>query len=1049
MNKIVVVFFAALMAMILIMGVPVQAVAASNTAQLIDPDVYKAQCLAGIAYDPNTNAVEQCNKIYSYYIDNEVYSPTKSFLDSVYADHSLMASYNAWMLYSLMAEPSTALDIVATKEQYYEALVVSIYSQETVNNNEFVDALKSNAVKGSNTFLKNLCQTKGVSDTAELMRVFDIESKEAFMEITDCIKDTYKGAKGTKICGAIGTVLDYSTDIIEVSERLAMYGEMAELDEITKTWLASMYDSCDGLAKPELKSALFNLKSAGTDYAGAALADIKTAGFTLAKWGVKLTIDMGMEIITSISPVTLAVSTGFKLGKSLCDLFFDTSDTCEQLFLLECIYDIEDVARNVAKKTKSDFLANPGKDEANDFIYAVDCYFESLTNTDIDCMIKFLDNLYNGGLLKGAIKCLFGVTNDYQEAVNALENLRLVRQNNYDLMNRYYEFALMYNYPDTYELYFTVKKVVIPVTEIFYSFLNPWHPNYPAGYGDMVVGDFVSPVVSFQPLNTTQKAYYFTSDNQDVLKVNEGVLTAVGPGTANVTVTSVENPDVSYTKKITVGVVGEDAAPEENKNIFTYLLSSDGKATITGLVSGYNPIRLTIPSKIDGYPVVEIGNRSFYGCSSLTNVTIPDSVTSIGSYAFYNCDSLTSMTIPDRVTSIGFCAFSLCDSLTTVSIPDSVTSIGHSAFYYCTSLTNMTIPDRVTSIGEEMFMHCTGLTSVTVGNSVTSIGSYAFSNCTSLTSVTIPDSVTSIGDGAFSNCTSLTSVIIPDGVTGILEYTFYYCKSMISVTIPDSVTSIGLLAFCDCTNLTSITIPDSVTSIGMAAFNKCDNLSVYYTGSRTQWDEILNEGGLGWTSSTIHYNSIPDFFPDVKTNAWYFNSVSFAVEKGYFSGNGDGTFAPGKNITRQDFVVVLSRIAGANLSKYSGQTSFTDVPANAYYAKAIHWATDTGIISGYNATQFGVGDPLTREQLVTILSRYAQKKGVNVNPTADALNKMNSYSDANKINPYMRSAIAWALQNKVINGMTSTTIAPQGNATRAQVAAILMNINAYKVIPGI
>ena len=190
-------------------------------------------------------------------------------------------------------------------------------------------------------------------------------------------------------------------------------------------------------------------------------------------------------------------------------------------------------------------------------------------------------------------------------------------------------------------------------------------------------------------------------------------------------------------------------------------------------------------------------------------------------------------------------------------------------------------------------------------------------------------------------------------------------------------------------------------------------------------------------------------FPDVHNDAWYLGSVEFAVEKGYFSGNGDGTFAPGKDITRQDFVVVLSRIAGANLSKYSGKTSFTDVPANAYYAKAIHWATDTGIISGYNATQFGVGDPLTREQLVTILSRYAQKKGVNVNPTAAALNKMNSYSDANKINPYMRNAIAWALQNKVINGMTSTTIAPQGNATRAQVAAILMNINAYKVIPGI
>ena len=190
-------------------------------------------------------------------------------------------------------------------------------------------------------------------------------------------------------------------------------------------------------------------------------------------------------------------------------------------------------------------------------------------------------------------------------------------------------------------------------------------------------------------------------------------------------------------------------------------------------------------------------------------------------------------------------------------------------------------------------------------------------------------------------------------------------------------------------------------------------------------------------------------FPDVKSNAWYYKAVKFAVGKGYFSGNDDGTFAPGKNITRQDFVVVLSRIAGANLSKYSGKTNFADVSANAYYAKAIHWATENGIIAGYNASKFGVGDSLTREQLVTILSRYAQKKGVNVTPTAAAINKMNSYSDANKVNPYMKNAIAWALQNRVINGMTDTTIAPQGSATRAQVAAILMNINAYGVIPGI
>ena len=221
-----------------------------------------------------------------------------------------------------------------------------------------------------------------------------------------------------------------------------------------------------------------------------------------------------------------------------------------------------------------------------------------------------------------------------------------------------------------------------------------------------------------------------------------------------------------------------------------------------------------------------------------------------------------------------------------------------------------------------------------------------------------------------------------------------------------------------------------------------------YTYVFAGWDKEVVDC-IGDATYTATYKSVFIGFPDVSNNHWAYKAIEFAVAKGYFSGNGDGTFAPSKNITRQDFVVVLSRIAGANLSQYSGKTSFTDVPANAYYAKAIHWATDNGIISGYNSTTFGVGDSLTREQLVTILSRYAQKKGVNVTPTTAAQDKMNTYSDANKINPYMKNAVAWALQNKVINGMTSTTIAPQGNATRAQVAAILMNINAYKVIPGI
>ena len=291
----------------------------------------------------------------------------------------------------------------------------------------------------------------------------------------------------------------------------------------------------------------------------------------------------------------------------------------------------------------------------------------------------------------------------------------------------------------------------------------------------------------------------------------------------------------------------------ETDGTFTYSVSN-GESTIIGLVDRNTVGAIEIPSTIGGYPVTVIDRWAFFGCSGLTSITIPDSVTSIGYGAFYGCRGLTSITITDSVTSIGDSTFRGCTGLTSITIPDSVTSIGDYAFYDCTGLTSITIPDSVTSIGSRAFYDTAwyinqpdGLVyagkvayeykgicpaSIDIMDGTLGIADDAFSGCKGLTSVTIPDSVTSIGYSAFKYCTGLTSITIPDSVTSIGDSAFSGCTGLTSITIPDSVTSIGSGAFSGCEGLTSITIPDSVTLIGGYAFFDCENLTdVYYTGT--------------------------------------------------------------------------------------------------------------------------------------------------------------------------------------------------------------------------
>lgn len=175
---------------------------------------------------------------------------------------------------------------------------------------------------------------------------------------------------------------------------------------------------------------------------------------------------------------------------------------------------------------------------------------------------------------------------------------------------------------------------------------------------------------------------------------------------------------------------------------------------------------------------------------------------------------------------------------------------------------------------------------------------------------------------------------------------------------------------------------------------------------------------------------VSDIFSDVAPDAWYRDAVQYAYDNGLMTGTSETTFEPAVSTTRGMIVSVLHRLAGSPAADDAG---FSDVADSAWYAEAVNWAASEGIVGGFGEGSFRPDSAITREQMASILYRYATYKGMDVSARAD----LSGYADADQIGEWAYEVMSWANAEGLLNGVTADTLQPQGNATRAQVAAIL------------
>lgn len=350
------------------------------------------------------------------------------------------------------------------------------------------------------------------------------------------------------------------------------------------------------------------------------------------------------------------------------------------------------------------------------------------------------------------------------------------------------------------------------------------------GYADTIC--WLKPI--YEPQISRPEVLTWHSSNEDVVYVDEnGAVSFLQPGNAVITVTSETGKSDSINITVLAPPADSDLAAWGicGPNL-QWQLSNAGVLTVTGSGNMYN--------------LYDNASHWAQYCNQITQVVLPDGLTSIGYGAFMYCYGLTEVTLPDSVRRIENAAFSCCYNLKQINIPNHLESLGAQAFEYCVSLKEIHLPDSLNRISYGAFMSCSQLATVTLPNALVSIGDHAFASCP-IVQLQLPSTLKTLGYGAFAN-TKLTTLTLPEGLTEIQDYALVN-SSLKALTIPSTVTKIGC-GFASGNRLQTLRFLGNAPSIDEYAFDGMQITAYYPAGNPTWTAEVLRDYGGFVTWST-------------------------------------------------------------------------------------------------------------------------------------------------------------------------------------------------------